>query len=686
MPTHAPTRFATMTLLIFLAVPTLWAGPRFEIVVPEGSLALERLAGLELRGYLATLSGEEVRIRPKVSQQAGMAFVIGERQYLDGGTRVSEHGFKLSRLQAGGSSEILFVDGGSPRATLWGAYEWAYRYGVRHALDGDVLPAKPVVSSDGWQQKYEPDFPARVWSLRLDSPLGPGSWSLDEHRRVVRQLAKNRFTGVLLEVRPWQPFVHYAISGVERTTGDLWRRRFPLDSDSAGKAAFRGAREFVSPVFEGRKTYGEKRAAAERLARGIFEEAHRFGVHAGLSFAPFEFPLEYRDVLLGLYAGEPLASVLPGARLESREAVLADAIRARLRAVVETYRDLHTIVLDLTNLPPWGASCEAAWRRLGKRGRLARGIPLGELVIGFERRMVEVSALEFLADILSDSALLEREHGTPVKLVLEGISTAVAARLENCLPAGTLFMTRGSEELPVALAARSVRTLELGGRDEGALPRQSLRTIEKALSQLRQSGAAGYIVRAGLVGDLDLAAHFLGRASFDRRVTSRSAGESFWSPFADESSLERLLRGFEHIEDATALIDEAPVDLESAPPAALPSWLKQASELYNSALVEMHRSRFGIHANAQRVVMYFAKRTEFATGYLAGLESNAAANLVDDVEVKVEKLEAGIESFYDAADALREVIRCNGDRGLIAVLNEYAYRDLVRRSEALQGE
>lgn len=654
MLTSAFPRLVTPLIPVLLAGSLAWAGPRFEVVVPEGSAALDRFAGLELRESLATLYGEDVQIRSRPSEEAGTSFLMGAAGQAE--RSVPEGGFQCLADEA---LHSILVTGGSARARLWGAYDLISRLGVRYALDGDVLPSEPAELVLDAGRKYEPDFATRIWGLRLDSPLGPGSWSLAEHRRAVRQLAKNRFTGVILEVRPWQPFVHYSVGGRERSTGNLWRRRFPLDSQSAGKAAFGGAKEFQNPAFAGRDTYAQRRAAAQSLARGISAEARRLGMTCGLSLAPFEFPLEYRDVLHGVYRVDS-ASVLPGRRVLSRDAVLADGIRARLSAAIATYRDVDEILLDLRHLPPWG----------GPGGREAD----------------EVAALEFIRDLLADGEVLRRPQGSAVRLSIEGVSPAAPFFVKG-LPAGTRFLHEPTIDVPHFHVPQTLASLDLGGRDRGALPRLATRTAEHALRTLRERRIDGYIVRAGLVGDLDLLAHFLGQASFDRRVTARSAAESFWRPFADAASLERLLRGFEQIQDAAELIDAAPIDLEATPPAMSPPWLEKVNELYGSALIEMHRSRFGIHANAQRVVMYFAKRTEFATTYLAALTANAAALTPGaDADSRIEKLEEGIDSLYDAADAIREVIRSNGDRGLIAVLNEYAYRDLLGRAEALQDD
>jgi hypothetical protein len=53
-----------------------------------------------------------------------------------------------------------------------------------------------------------------------------------------------------------------------------------------------------------------------------------------------------------------------------------------------------------------------------------------------------------------------------------------------------------------------------------------------------------------------------------------------------------------------------------------------------------------------------------------------------DTEKQIEQLELAVEAMYNALNAYSEVARDSCDRGVIAVLNEYGYRELTRELEA----
>jgi len=80
---------------------------------------------------------------------------------------------------------------------------------------------------------------------------------------------------------PWQPFVHYEFRGVKKNKATLWYGyRYPVDGDTAGRAAFGGIREFMNPDFAGKASYEDKTAAGVGLVRGIIDAAHQLGISA----------------------------------------------------------------------------------------------------------------------------------------------------------------------------------------------------------------------------------------------------------------------------------------------------------------------------------------------------------------------------------------------------------------------
>ncbi len=75
--------------------------------------------------------------------------------------------------------------------------------------------------------------------------------------------------------------------------------------------------------------------------------------------------------------------------------------------------------------------------------------------------------------------------------------------------------------------------------------------------------------------------------------------------------------------------------------------------------------------------------------YLSAVQSvrqAAVAQEQNNLDLSIEHIEAAIESVYDGIGSLSEVAQDQCDRGLIAVLNEYAYRPLMQKYEQLLEE
>jgi hypothetical protein len=111
-----------------------------------------------------------------------------------------------------------------------------------------------------------------------------------------------------------------------------------------------------------------------------------------------------------------------------------------------------------------------------------------------------------------------------------------------------------------------------------------------------------------------------------------------------------------------------------------PGWWKEAGKLYAGGMDEMYRGiRATFNDPARPILLYYAKRCEFAVHYFAGVEAARLAGQArakGDKEAAVSSLEKATESVYNALTALGDVARDPSDRGAIAVLAEFAYRPL----------
>jgi hypothetical protein len=244
----------------------------------------------------------------------------------------------------------------------------------------------------------------------------------------------------------------------------------------------------------------------------------------------------------------------------------------------------------------------------------------------------------------------------------------------------------------VALAAEIRKSAPAFGLQVAAEPAIARPLILRGMLPRVGTSASpkGFVVVAEAPGDLSPAAYFLSRQAFEPKLTSQAADADLLMPLLGELATKRVLLGFDMIDRANALIAKqdpkgadvsprsvaAQLELTDAPP----EWWKEAGKLYTEAMNEMYRGiRATFNDPARPVLLYYAKRCEFAVHYFAALE---AARLAGVAKAKGEKdaavthIEKAIESLYNGLTAQGDVARDPGDRGVIAVVAEDSYRPL----------
>jgi len=123
---------------------------------------------------------------------------------------------------------------------------------------------------------------------------------------------------------------------------------------------------------------------------------------------------------------------------------------------------------------------------------------------------------------------------------------------------------------------------------------------------------------------------------------------------------------------------------QSADPA--PEWWARAKELYAKGMNEMYRANTRARDGARPWILYHAKRHTFAVHYLGAVEAARKAGLAraaQEDDAWSEQLELSIESMHNALGIYSEVAADPADRGIIAILNAFAYRPLLEALEEL---
>ena len=210
------------------------AAPRVAIVVGANAPALEQLAATELAAQLQKLYGAQTTIQTVVPADDSAVILLGSPQTsaaVDAALgkqwpQLSPQGHLVKSVPSHGRA-VLVLGGGSPVASLWAVHEFGYRCGIRHLLHGDFLPLeKPVFTLSGFDVVLEPRVPTRAWSAFNGQPFGAESWSVADHTRLLTQLAKLKFTHLIL------PATLPAVAALR------------VDGDTPGRKAFGGARQF----------------------------------------------------------------------------------------------------------------------------------------------------------------------------------------------------------------------------------------------------------------------------------------------------------------------------------------------------------------------------------------------------------------------------------------------------------
>lgn len=215
----------------------------------------------------------------------------------------------------------------------------------------------------------------------------------------------------------------------------------------------------------------------------------------------------------------------------------------------------------------------------------------------------------------------------------------------------------------------------------GFLPRVPLNSL---------SDGMGFDITAEVPGDLGPAVYLLARRAFDPKLTAKDAFTQYFTPIVGTASTERVLLGIGLLDEAEKLVEAADIKFVLSPDFvanllksgdAPPEWWKKAGKHYAGAMDEMYR---GIRATyndpARPVLLYYAKRCEFAVQYFNCLDATrlaGAARKAGDKDAELQHLEKATESIYNALTAYGDVARDPSDRGAIAQLAETIYRPLM---------
>ncbi len=733
-------RFALQGRSLALPVLVLLCGmlnarETVDLVVGTEAPKLERLAASELTAMLERLFGVDVKVTEQMPAQSKHAVLLGSPQTNsavrkligDQWPEVTDQGIVLRSVEVSGGNGLV-VGGGSPVATFWAVFEFGYRRGVRYLLEGDDYPSAQSIDLGGFALTIEPTLRTRSWRTINDFAHGPESWGAARHRTFLKQLAKKKFNSVMLSIWPWQPFLHYEFRGVKKQTALHWFGEIlRVDGDTPGRGAFKGAKIFENPDFAGLKTYEQRIAAGRRHLTGIIDTSHALGMSVGLSISVLEFPREFVKALPKAQLVHQLKSLTigPGPDQQPDDPILKSLIATKIRAYLDTYPGIDALYVAVPEFPGWKSHAAAAWKQLNDRRDLGE-MTLEKLVAAARNRKLIASGdrgensirgnlvgMAFFCTLFDDAKILRRANGSSVELVIRQPDPALFPILDRVVPRGastlnfidyTARRIAESKQLLALLPAKKVKAsliMTLADDNVGVLGQSTTRHIHTLTSEIRRLGWDGFSTRYWIPAELDSTVHYLSRASYDPKTTRVSAHHDLWEGIlGNRAGSDRLLIGWDHLEDATNLLDKNAIGFGFPVPGMFmkhyragkpPEWFETVNTHYVQWMTELYRVQGApIHNNGgKQLLFYYAKRSEFNVSYLGAvkaLKAAATAKKNGDMDMAIEQLETAMDSLNGALTSLADVAQGQSDRGLIATLANFAYRPLVKEYEKLVDE
>lgn len=244
-----------------------------------------------------------------------------------------------------------------------------------------------------------------------------------------------------------------------------------------------------------------------------------------------------------------------------------------------------------------------------------------------------------------------------------------------------------------ASSADNLPTIQVGNREGNVLPLFNLHNDHDAIRELHKGRRQGFVVAGPLIDDLNTSAYFISRFGFDTRMTPARAVDELVTPICGEVS-KRIAIGFDHLAKATDLINRNNPTIATprkdvimrhyAMNKPAPEWWAEAKNGFIMAMNEMYRANTRARGGARAYSLYLAKKFEFGLHYFTVLESIRAAGMAKaakDQDAQLENLDQAVEAMHNALSAIADVDRNNGDRGVIALFNEYGFRPLIRELE-----
>ena len=621
----------------------------------------------------------------------------------------------------------LYITGGSPEAVLWGVYELAGRWGVVYSLKGDILPEKGFDSIlPDMDEKFEPLQRDRTWRLFNDLIIGPVCWSLDQQKRVIRQLVKQKYNGILFSLWPLHPFINFTRCGISRKTAVMnFGMKIPVTKENIGVESLYTTDNYLNPVFGNCSTFEEWHAAVTRYVSEIMEYAKSFNMKIILAFQPFDFNPEYGPLL----EKPEIVNQVGGTLVYESGNFFNENHIALLRTQFEAYlcafplADLYQI-----NLPEHGRNASdfaSAWESLDARFNLSARYNIesmlhdeisGNITAGGPERAVNegrmtIVMLDTLHKLLDKTGFLSKLQRAGKRLsITAGLSCpGILPVIADCLwPDAHLALIMGYTS---SRSVRNIRfvdgvdtskvhidqTITLQDDNIGAMPQTATRSIGYLLQMGIDNGFNGYCTRFWPIGDLDPVSLYLSGASWDRRATPERVYENYIGRLYGVKFTRPYMNALNLMEDATVLLD-VPLNLifpgvkVMADKMGRGSVLIKRAEYWHIAAIyeeveHILEKNSDVRPEAKRHLDYWKSRIVFGKKILLGVLEICNGNN----ELEASKVETAIAAYRKAIIYFREALGSvaanimeDSDKGILAIYYHALVRELEEKLDEIK--
>jgi hypothetical protein len=187
-----------------------------EIIIPLHSSDLINLAAKEIKRYTYLINGivPQIDIQNTIDLKHKEIIVISminselvsglklDKTYTDSISSLGKDGFAIKTIHQG-KNTILLITGNTDLGTLYGAYQYAEKLGIRFYAHGDVIPdRKEKFSIPQISEMASPLFETRGLQPFHDFPEGPDWWNSDDYKSMFSQMVKMKMNFFGLHTYP----------------------------------------------------------------------------------------------------------------------------------------------------------------------------------------------------------------------------------------------------------------------------------------------------------------------------------------------------------------------------------------------------------------------------------------------------------------------------------------------------